>query len=730
VILNAAGGVTDGAGTPAERLLALAEKIVAEGTGGAVSAKAAEVWRGQDAEERIVYAMVKGVDEYIEADVLELRGRFSRSLDIVEGPLMRGMREVGERFGAGKMFLPQVIRSARVMKKAVAVLEPFMEQEKASAALNDAAGNGAVGGAATIILATVKGDVHDIGKNIVGVVLGCNGYNIKDLGVMVPADTILDAAQREHAAVVGVSGLITPSLDEMVHIAREMERRRMSIPLIVGGATTSLAHTALRIAPEYSGPVVHVQDAGQCPAVLRALLSDSERPRFLEQLETKYREARARHDSIHSRIELIPLAEARANRVPAPGALPVPKRRGIIELNDYPLEKLIPRIDWDGFLRSWEMGGGVRRGASAARWEMSSAVGDAGGPASDAASPAGDAASPASNVAGRAGDAAGRAGDAGGLASDAAGRAGDVKSRVGDAGGLASDVKSRVGDTAGTEARERLLDDARAMLRRVCAEKLLATRGVVGIFPACAQGDDVVVFAAEGGTADSPGAARFAFLRSQDRKRKGAYNVCLADFVAPAAPQAPDSGKTLGMGTPGAENGGWVGLFALSAAFGLDEAAAAYRKQGDDYGALLLATLANSLAEAFSEEAHRLVAEEFWGYAAVGGSGTGGGVDGTADYGIRPAFGYPACPDHADKAMTFRLLEAQQRCGLTLTPSMMIQPSASVCGMYLPCPGSFYFSIVAVGEDQIADWARRKGIGVDEARQRIATMLPLVKSGE
>jgi 5-methyltetrahydrofolate--homocysteine methyltransferase len=529
-----------------------------------------------------------------------------------------------------------------------------MAEEKAALSAG-----GAIPGAATILLATVKGDVHDIGKNIVGVVLGCNGYDIKDLGVMVPTETIVDAAQRECAAVVGVSGLITPSLDEMVRIAREMERRGLSIPLIIGGATTSLAHTALRIAPEYSGPVVHVQDAGQCPAVLRSLLSDSERPRFLEQLETRYREARTRHDSIHSHITIIPLAEARSNRIPASGALPppLPECRGLIELNDYPLEKLIPRIDWDGFLQSWELG-----------------PAGAGGPEG---SPAG-------------------------------------------------------GDSA--EAREKLLEDASAMLRRVCAEQLLSTRGVVGIFPACAQGDDVVFFAdaAGGGEAGGipaggqlaegrplgPELARFAFLRSQDRKRKGAYNPCLADFVAGGAAQAA-AGHTAAGHT--AAGGSWVGLFALSAGFGLDEAAAAYRRQGDDYGAILLATLANSLAEAFSEEAHRLVAESA-GAAGGAAEGSAGGA-----FGIRPAFGYPACPDHGDKAIAFRLLEAQQRCGLRLTESMMIQPSASVCGIYLPCPGSFYFSIAAVGEDQIADWARRKGIGIDEARQRIATMLPLVK---
>jgi 5-methyltetrahydrofolate--homocysteine methyltransferase len=616
---------------PTERLLALAERIAPEGAPSAGPGTAGPAaWRDQDPGERIVYAMVKGIDDYIEQDVLELRGRYERSLEIVEGPLMRGMREVGELFGAGKMFLPQVIRSARVMKKAVAVLAPFIEREK-----RDPGG----AGSAAIVLATVKGDVHDIGKNIVGVVLGCNGYTIRDLGVMVEAQRILDTAQREGAAAIGVSGLITPSLDEMVHIAAEMERRGFDIPLLVGGAAASLAHTALRIAPAYSGPVVYTRDAGQCPGALRSLLSPAARPGFLAELETRYREAAARHDSIHSRIEVAPLEEARANRVPAPDLMPPPRRRGIIELNDYPLERLIPRIDWDGFLRSWEL----------------------------------------------------RPGD-GGQADDAE----------------INEMEDREDDHHKV-ARTKLLEDAREALDRIQAKQLLRLRGVLGFFPAVPQGEDILVFdqafdhafsqvdlAAPGNTAE-----RFSFFRGQDRKRNGVHNPCLADFLPPA--------------------GGWIGLFALSAGFGLEEAAAALRGRGDDYGAILLGTLANNLAEAFSEEAHRLAALEYWGYVA--GAPGDASIDGTL--GIRPAFGYPACPDHRDKEIAFRLLEAQRRTGMELTGSAMIQPAASVCGMYLP--GGFYFNIAALGEDQLAGWAQRKGIGLEEAEHRLASILPLTK---
>jgi 5-methyltetrahydrofolate--homocysteine methyltransferase len=587
----------------AERLLNLAITIKDAGGGsGAENAakKSPDSWRSLDAEERVVHALVKGMDEHIEDDVLELRPRYAQALELVEGPLMRGMREVSRLFGEGKMFLPQVIRSARVMKKAVSALEPFMEQEK-SAGMDGR----------TILLATVKGDVHDIGKNIVGVVLGCNGYTVRDLGIMVPAGDILDAAEKEGAGIIGLSGLITPSLEEMVRTAREMEKRRMTIPLLIGGATTSLAHTSLRIAPEYSGPVVYVSDAGQSSGVVRALLSPSERPRFLEELERRYRQAAEQHERVSAKIELVSLEAARKNRVNAVSD-PVrePQTKGLIDVNGYPLERVIPYIDWKGFLRIWE-----------------------------------------------------------------------IDSR--------NSVEKEI-------AGEKLLEDARKLLERLCAEKFLELRGVLGFFPALSKGDDVPVYDPSG----EKELARFSFLRNQEKKRAGGPNPCLADFL----PQGRD--------------GAWLGLFALSAGFGLEQAAAAYRARRDDYDALLLGTLADSLAEAFAEEIHLRIRREWWGYAAEKNLSIEDVLAGNYA-GIRPAFGYPPCPDHQDKRIAFDLLEAQKRCGLTLTESAMIVPAASVCGMVFPGSGAYYFSAAPVGEDQLRNWAERKGIGPEEARQRL-----------
>ncbi|MDR2186354.1 MAG: methionine synthase [Treponema sp.] len=603
VVLNRKGGT-------AERLLVLAEKTMAK-TGETEAALSASQWRSRNAEDRIVYAMIKGIDDYIEADVLELRKSFRRSLEIVEGPLMKGMYEVGDRFGAGKMFLPQVIRAARVMKKAVAVLEPFIEEEKTAALREDprtAAGNGAV------LLATVKGDVHDIGKNIVGVVLGCNGYRILDLGVMIPAETIINAAEKERVGAVGLSGLITPSLDEMIRTAAAMESRGLRIPLLIGGAATSLAHTALKIAPAYSGPVVYVRDASQCPGAVRSLFSDTERPRFLETLEEHYREAAERHVSIQSKLELLPLEEARKNRI-SPAEVPAPKVREIIELGDYPLERIIPLIDWQAFLYTWNL-----------------------------------------NVSG-------------------------------------------TPEAAGEKAK--LLEDARSALDRIVSgETPLRLGGTLGFFPARSDGDDVILYdPAQNRKSAGTEIARFSFLRNQTKKRAGGANLCLADFT-------------------GADSGGWIGLFVLSAGFGLKEAEAEYRKRGDDYGALLLSSLANTLAEAFSEEVHRRVRLEWWGYAPEEKLSAEDLVKGTYK-GIRPAFGYPACPDHEDKRTVFKLLEAQKRCGAALTESAMIIPAASVCGMYLAHPSACYFGTGSIGEDQLADWASRKGIGAEEARRRI-----------
>ncbi|MDR0710303.1 MAG: B12-binding domain-containing protein, partial [Spirochaetaceae bacterium] len=568
-----------------------------------------------------VHAVIRGIDDFIEADILELKKHYARCFQIVEGPLMQGMKEVGGRFSAGKMYLPQVIRSARVMKKAVAVLEPFIQKEKALAVSSDGNSADVSMDGAKIFLATVKGDVHDIGKNIAGVVLGCNGYNIIDLGVMVPAEQIVERAVNENAVIVGLSGLITPSLDEMVIVAREMEKRGLRIPILIGGATTSIVHTALRIVPEYSGPVVYIPDAGHSAEAVGSLLSDTARSRFLAGLEDQYREAAALHESIVSKRALLSLEQARKNRFSIVRDVPEPKEKTIQEFGNYPVERVIPFIDWKEFLRSWEM-----------------------------------------NASG-------------------------------------ADYAGSRDSAPAFSAAEKLLSDAKLMLDRVTAEGLLCLRGVIGFFPAASQDEDIVIYD-DGRQKGRKERARFCFLRNQEKKQPGLANLCLADFV----PRWPAPGKDAAEKVPG-----WVGLFVLGAGFGLKEAEDAFKARRDDYGALLLSSLANSLAEAFSEEMHLRVQREFWGY----NPGTPGGKSG-----IRPAFGYPACPDHNDKRLAFALLDAQKRCGFELTDSAMIIPASSVCGMYIPHPDSRYFGAGIPGDDQIAEWAKRKGIDADEARKR------------
>ncbi len=612
----------------AERLLAKAVQIketlegaVSPGAAGAAAGKNA--WRELPVEERIVHALVKGIDDFIEADVLEIRPRYARALEVIEGPLMKGMNEVGDRFGSGRMFLPQVIRSARVMKRAVAALEPFLQAEKAAAEAAGAdAGAGGSRGAKKILLATVKGDVHDIGKNIVGVVLGCNGYDVVDLGVMIPADEILEAAVAEKADIVGLSGLITPSLDEMAHVARKMERRGFTLPLLIGGATTSEAHTALRIAPGYSGPSVYVKDASRAAAVVRSLLSDADRPRFLDQREEGYRAAAERHEKLERRADRVGLEAARENRVRidwAAAELPRPRTIGVLDLGDYPLERLVPYIDWSYFFYSWDLGHGFER---------------------------------------------------------------------------------ILNDPEKGEAARKLYDDARALLDRIVAGKLLRPRGVIGFFPAAGAGDDIALYDPAGGSPRRE-VSRFHFPRNQERKLAGGPNPCLSDFVAPE-----DSGRE-----------DWLGLFALTAGHGLEELVAERTAAGDDYGAILAKTLADRLAEAFAEEIHARVRREFWAYAPEERLSMQEIFE-CGYRGIRPAFGYPACPDHADKAIAYRLLGAPERCGMGLTESAMMTPAASVCGLFFSNPASFYFGTGTLGEDQLADWAVRKGLSPEEARRR------------
>jgi 5-methyltetrahydrofolate--homocysteine methyltransferase len=445
--------------------------------------------------------------------------------------------------------------------------------------------------------------------------LGCNGYDIIDLGVMVSADRIVERAVEEGVCAVGLSGLITPSLDEMVRTAQAMEKRGLRIPLLIGGATTSLAHTSLRIAPEYSGPVVYVPDASRSAEAMRSLLSETGRPRFLEDLERSYREAAARHETIQSAAVLIPLEEARANRftLRSGEGAPEPRVKTLMEFKDYPIDRVIPYIDWSGFLLAWDMG----------------------------------------NPGGAAG---------------------------------------------ASEEKAKLLEDARKTLDRVVQEGLLQLRGVIGFFPALSAGDDLILYAPNTGKDGPVEIARFALLRNQEKKRAGGPNPCLADFIRC---QAPD----------------WLGLFALSAGFGLEEAAAAYTARGDDYGALLLGTLANVLTEAFAEELHLRVRREFWSYAPEEALSIEDIRRGKYR-GIRPAFGYPGCPDHGDKRTALALLQGRERCGFALTESSMIIPAASVCGMYFAHPGAYYFGTGTIGGDQLRDWAGRKGISIEEAKGR------------
>jgi 5-methyltetrahydrofolate--homocysteine methyltransferase len=551
-------------------------------------------------------ALITGNAPHLEADLAALRETMP-ALAIIEGPLLDGMREVGVLFGEGKLFLPQVMQSARVMKKAAALLEPFITAEAAAAAAAPSPGGPAAAPPPRdkLILATVKGDVHDIGKNIAALAMGCAGCEVIDLGVMVPEEVILERARQEGAAFIGLSGLISPSIDEMAKVAGAMERAGFRIPLLVGGAAASAAAAGLRIAPAYSGPVVYVRDAAEAAGVLAALRSPTERGIFLEKTRALYAEAAARHEALSHKRAFLSLGEARANRFlpdwgdPAQRA-PRPKRPGVTFYENYPLEKVIPYLDWDAFAAAWDMQGGA-------------------------------------------------------------------------AGAL--------------EARSRLRADAQALLEEAASRGLLPLRALAGFFPCRSSREDLILY-------DDTGceAGRFCFLRSQERKPAPAPNLCLADFVLPedAAPPGPLD---------------WVGLFALSAGCGLDEAAAALA-DGDPYRALLLASLADALAEALSAAFHAHVTGGIWGYAPAGSPG------------IRPAFGYPACPDHQDKALCFALLDAERRAGLRLTSAAMIIPAASVCGLYLAHPQARYFACGEIAPDQLADWAARKGIPVDEARRR------------
>jgi 5-methyltetrahydrofolate--homocysteine methyltransferase len=577
------------AGVPAasERLLSLA---LSRATAGKPRAplSSGDSWRetARSEEDRIVYALVRGIDTHIDADALALIGKKQENgmsgekaaLEIVEGPLMEAMRNVGVLFSEGGLFLPQVIRSARVMKKAVAALDPFFARETRDAsALPDKQEK-----KTKILLATVKGDVHDIGKNIVGVVLACNGYEIIDLGVMVPCENILEAAVKEQVDIIGLSGLITASLDEMTTVAKSMAARGFTIPLFIGGAAASRAHTALRIAPEYSGPVVYSSDASHAATAARSMLSEAERPAFLEKLKKSYEQAieEEKRKTERKQRAFIPLEEARKNRVSASAFVPKPRQEGVRVFTAYPIERVIPYINWKAFISSWDMSKSPRK------------------------------------------------------------------------------------------EKENLLLDAKSLLRRVAEERLLTLKAVVGFFPVAVENEDVIISA--------PTPARFHFPRNRDRQKAGVPNPSLADFIV--------------LGERNDEKGeGWLGLFALSAGFGVKEAQAAFALRRDDGGSLLIASLANALAEAFAEELHCRVRKDLWGYAPDERLAPEDAIAGKYQ-GIRPAFGYPAAPILADNRAAFAVLQVEKAIGITLTPSAMMTPEASVCGMYIAHPGAYYFN--------------------------------------
>ena len=593
VILNRK--VEGEAESPTERLIALAERFKGKD---AAQEKAAEEWRGWEVRKRLEHALVKGIDAYVVDDTEEMRLVMDRPIEVIEGPLMDGMNVVGDLFGSGKMFLPQVVKSARVMKKAVAHLLPFIEAEKEPGAK----------GKGKVVKATVKGDVHDIGKNIVGVVLQCNGFEIVDLGVMVPWSKILEAANENDADMIGLSGLITPSLDEMVTVAEEMQRAGFTMPLLIGGATTSRVHTALRIDPAYEGPVLHVLDASRAVGVATALVSDTGRDAYVQGYKDDYahvRDARANK----GQSALLPIADARANGfrideniLPFPPAQP-----GVHAFDQWDLAELVEWFDWTPFFRAWE---------------------------------------------------------------------------------LAGVYPAILDDAVVGESARSLFADAQAMLEKIVGEGWLRARGVAGLWPCRREGDDVILDLEEE-TRD----IRIPFLRQQIAKREGRPNMCLADFIRP--------------------DGDWIGGFSV-AIHGIEPHLARFKAAHDDYSDILLKALADRFAEAFAERLHAHVRTDLWGYSA-GEQLTPEAIIKEEYRGIRPAPGYPACPEHSLKRILFDLLDAGNTSGATLTDHFAMLPTAAVSGFYFGHPDASYFGVARVGEDQLADYAQRRGVDIATA---------------
>jgi len=599
-----------------ERLVEYGETL--KGEGAVVTEKKTEEWRNWTVEDRLTHALVKGIDNYIEIDTEEARAKLGRPLAVIEGPLMVGMSVVGDLFGAGKMFLPQVVKSARVMKKAVAYLFPFMEAEKAAMA---AAGQ-VVKAQGKIVLATVKGDVHDIGKNIVGVVLACNNYEVIDLGVMVPAEKILERAKEVKADIIGLSGLITPSLEEMVHVAREMERLHFKVPLLIGGATTSRAHTAVKIAPYYSEPVIHIIDASRAVPATTSLLSDDGRAEFVAQHRAEYESVRKAHAV--PKQKTIALQEARTRRTPIEWRaedIPTPGFTGVRVLDEFPLATLREYIDWTPFFHTWELKGVYPR--------------------------------------------------------------------------ILDDEKQ------GEQARQ-IFTEANVLLDKIIERKLLTARGVYGLFPAAAVCDDVELFT------DETRARRLEtlhFLRQQANREGSEPCRSLADFVAPKATDLRDH----------------IGAFAVTTGIGLKALTDGFRAEHDDYNAIMAEAIADRLAEAFAECLHKRVRDE-WGY---GRSETFSPAELIQEKyrGIRPAPGYPACPDHTEKGTIWRLLDVEAKTEIRITESFAMWPGSSVSGLYFAHPESRYFSLGKIDREQVADYAERKGMSVAETERWLAPNL-------
>jgi 5-methyltetrahydrofolate--homocysteine methyltransferase len=633
VVLNKSPEATD-------KLLAFADTVKAKDKAEVKN----EAWRQGPVEERLKHALVNGITDYIDADTEEARQKYPKPLDVIEGPLMAGMNVVGDLFGSGKMFLPQVVKSARVMKKSVAVLTPYIEQEKEDRRLAHLAA-GTVGtesaGAAKILLATVKGDVHDIGKNIVGVVLGCNGYDIIDLGVMVPTDKILETAKREKVAVIGLSGLITPSLDEMVHVAKEMKRQDFNIPLLIGGATTSRMHTAVKIAPEFGQGVVHVLDASRSVTVVGSLLSPEQKPDFLETVRKEYVKLKDDFANKKTAKQYLPFAAAQNNKVKIDwnGFKPVtPAFTGTKVFDGYDLAEVAEFIDWGPFFIAWELHGKFPQ---------------------------------------------------------------ILKDEI-----------------VGKEATK-LYNDAKALLAQLVREKWLKARGVIGFWPANSDGKDTVVVktgapspgavAPEGGKASdrdvATGDVRLEFLRQQIKKAADQPNISLSDFIAPA-----DTGK-----------GDHLGAFVVTME-GIEPHLKRFDAAHDDYNKIMLQALADRLAEAFTELLHERVRKEYWGYVREEHL-TNEQLIREEYMGIRPAPGYPACPDHTEKLKLFAMLDATKQIGVILTESLAMYPASSVSGWYFAHPESKYFGVGKIEKDQVLDYAGRKGMPLEDVERWLRPVL-------